>query len=380
MFVLEVPFMSSRRRRVTAKRLFVTVLAVLMGSGTLLACPGADGVIAEIRTLVETYIRDDISPGLVVGLRFGETTWIEAFGISDIKTRDLLTSEHQFFVGSIAKQLTAAAVLRLIEKGQVSLDASITSYLPDAPEAWSEITIRHLLNHTSGICSLGSMPNDLGEGVIVSEMVIGFIRPTELRFAPGEDWVYSTAGYYVLAYIVERITGAPFEAFVEQEFLGPLGMTETGYRIQREPDRLAGYHRVYWQGEAMFVEPSDDVLGLGFGMYSTVSDLFVWEAALRSGRVVSEVTFAEMTKPTETRSVSGEVSIHDYGFGLELRFDDLGTLSRVGHGGNGGGHIGIVWSYPAEDIVLIVLQNSDSMLPPLLEEIEAVLLSACASE
>ncbi|MFC2077301.1 serine hydrolase, partial [Candidatus Bipolaricaulota bacterium] len=129
--------MSSRRRRETSKRLFVTVLAVLMGSGALLAWPGGDGVIAEIRTLVKAYIRDDISPGLVVGLRFGETTWIEAFGISDIKTSDLLTSEHQFFVGSIAKQFTAAAVLRLIEEGRACLDASITSYLPDAPETWS---------------------------------------------------------------------------------------------------------------------------------------------------------------------------------------------------------------------------------------------------
>jgi len=351
-----------------------------MGSGALFACPEADAVIAEVRALAEAYIRDDVSPGLVVGLRLGETTWIEAFGISDIGARDPLTAEHQFFVGSIAKQFTAAAILRLVERGRADLDASISSCWPDAPEAWSGITIRHLLNHTSGICSLAGIPYDLGEGVLASEAVMSFITPTRLRFAPGEDWVYSSAAYLVLAYLVERIAGTAFEAFIEQAFLGPLGMTKTGYRIRREPDRLAGYHRAYWQGEAMFTTPSQDVLGLGFGMYSTVSDLFIWEAALRSGRVVSEATFAEMTTPTVTRNALGEMSKHDYGLGLELRFDDCGALSRIGHGGNGGGHIGIVWSYPAEDAVLIVLQNSDSMLPPLLEEIEDVLLAACAAE
>jgi len=372
--------MRSGRCAAAPASFLVSLLVLVTGSGALFASPEADAVIAEVRTLAEAYIRDDVSPGLVVGLRFGETTWIEAFGISDIEERGPLTSEHQFFVGSIAKQFTAAAMLRLVEQGRASLDASIAAYWPDAPEAWSGITIRHLLNHTSGICSLAGIPYHLGEGVLVSEAVMSFITPTRLRFAPGEDWVYSSAAYFVLAYIVERIAGTTFEAFVEQAFLGPLGLTSTGYRIQREPDQLAGYHRAYWQGEAMFTQPSQDILGLGYGMFSTVSDLFVWEAALRSGRVVSEATFAEMTEPTVTRDALGQIATHDYGLGLELRFDDCGVLSRVGHGGNGGGHIGIVWSYPPEDAVLIVLQNSDSMLPPLLEEIEDVLLASWAAE
>jgi len=361
-------------------RFLIAFLAVALAGRTLVACPQIDEVTADVRTLAEAYIRDDISPGLVIALRSGETTWIEAFGTSDIGIGNPLMPEHQFLVGSIAKQFTAAAVLRLVEEGRADLDAPISSCLPEAPESWSGITLRQLLNHTSGICSYGNMPFDLGGGALGSEAVFGFIAATDVVFAPGEDWVYSTAAYSVLAYAVERITGEAFEAFVEREFLEPLGMAKTGYRMLREPEHLAGYHFVYWQGEAMFDDPPDDVLGLGAGMYSTVSDLLVWEAALRSGRVVSETTLAEMTMPTETGPAVGGGVVHDYGLGLELRFDEGGVLTKVGHAGTAGGHIGVLWSYPVEDRVLIVLQNSNGMLPPLLEEIEATLQAGCRPE
>lgn len=354
-------------------------LVVLIAAGTV-ARPLDQGAIAEVNALTEAYIRNDISPGLVLGIRCGETYWIEAFGVSDIETQAPLTSSHQFFVGSIAKQFTAAAVLRLVEGAKADLDAPITDYLPDAPAAWSGITIRHLLNHTSGIRSYGTLPHNLGAGVMPSEALIGFIAAVRPSFPAGERFVYSTSAYSVLAYIVEQITGSPFDDTIEQQFLAPLQMADTGYSIGGKPNHLAGFHQYYWQGAALFTEPPNTILGLGNGMYSTVADLFVWQSALTTGRVVSETTYAQMTLQTETCSAEGETSIHDYGFALELQVSEHGELCRVGHGGNAGGHIVFLWEYPACDMSIIALQNSNGMLMPLLREIEAILLRSCEEQ
>ena len=363
-------------RAISATTLLSIALAAAYWTACVAGCPLPPSTLEEVGVLVEEYIERDISPGLLLGIRCGETYWFEAFGISDISTGAPLEATHQFLIGSIAKQFVAAAVMRLVEDGWLSLESPISDYVQHLPDTWAGITIRHCLNHTSGTFSLGGLPFNTGSGSLSSEAVIGFITPGRLFFPPGEDHLYSTVGYFVLGYIVKQITGEPVDTFIEREFLVPLGMTETGFLISRQPENLAGYHQHYWQGQAFFTEPPTGSWGLADGMYSTAADLFTWQAALTAGHVVSEASYAMMTERTETRSADGAVTTHNYGFGLEVHVDEEGELSEVGHWGNGGGHICFLGKYPSVDVSLIALQNSNGILAPLLEAIEAVLLEA----
>ena len=340
------------------------------------ACPLPQSTVDGIRALVAQYIEDDISPGLLLGIRCGDSYWIEAFGVSDISTGAPLEATHQFLIGSIAKQMVAAAVMRLVEDGRLSLESPISDYVQHLRDTWAGITVRQCLNHTSGTFSFAGLPVDTGSGALTAEAVIGFITSGRLSFPPGEDHLYSTVGYFILAYIVEQITGEPIDMYIERHFLEPLGMTETGFLKGRAPETLAGYHQHYWKGQAFYTEPPTTSWGLADGMYSTAADLFTWQVALASGEVVSESSWALMTQRTVTQSSDGIAATHDYGFGLEVHVGEDGEISEVGHWGNGGGHICFLAEYPTEDIALLALQNSNGRLAPLLEDIKAVLFNA----
>lgn len=337
-------------------------------------CPLSPSTIGEIRDLVEVYIDADYSPGLVLGIRCGDATWLEGFGVSDISTGEPLEASQQFLVASIAKQLVAAVVMRLVEEGRLGLEDPIADYVDYLPEAWTGITIRHCLSHTSGTFSFGGLPTNLGSGSLSRESLIGFITSGRLFTPPGEGFLYSTVGFFLLGYIVEQVTGAPVDDFIEREFLVPLGLEDTGFLLTRSPEDLAGYHQHYWQGQAFFRDPPTTSWGLADGMFSTAEDLLAWQAALASGGIVSNESLALMTTRAATTNAAGETAIHNYGFGLEVFADEEGRLTEVGHWGNGGGHIAYLWAYPQHDISVVALQNSNGRLAPLLEEVEALLV------
>lgn len=369
-----------RAVRTRGAALPVAAAIALVASMHAVARPLSQPVLEEIRSLAAQYIEDDLSPGLILGIRCGTSYWIEAFGISDISTGEPLATSHQFLVGSIAKQFVASAVMRLAEDGRLDLDDPICEYVPHLTETWARITVRHCLNHTSGTFSFSGLPIDIGHGTLTSEAVIGFITSGRLFFKPGEDFLYSTVGYFLLGYIVEQVTGASVDIFIDREFLQPLGMKDTGFLALRRPTDLAGYHQHYWRGQAFFTDPPTTSRGLADGMYSTARDLFVWQAALASGQVVSASSYATMTDRTTTRDADGEETTHDYGFGLEVFANERDETTEVGHWGNGGGHIAFLWSYPPYDIAVVALQNSNGRLAPLLDEIESILLGVTCDE
>jgi CubicO group peptidase (beta-lactamase class C family) len=232
------------------------------------------------------------------------------------------------------------------------------------------------LNHTSGTYSFGTLPANTGDGVLSRDAFISFLTAGNLFFPPGTDFIYSTVGYYLLGYIAEKTTGQPIDRFIEEQFLRPLGMTDTGFLSRRTAVSLAGYHQYYWKGNALYTDPPTTSLGFADGMYSTATDLLTWQAALSSGSVISEASYALMTTRADTRNAEGEVVVHDYGLGLEVFVDRQGDVREVGHWGNGGGHISRLWSYPGLDITVVSLQNSNGRLEPLLDGIEALLFDS----
>jgi len=317
----------------------------------------------------------DLTPGLVLGVRWGDAVWVEAYGVTDAAQPEPMRPSTQLYIGSISKQFTAACILRLVERDLLGLDWPVSRVLRDAPERWSDVTIHHLLTHTSGINSYGSLPYELGEGVLPSKTLLAFITSAGTFFEPGTDYVYSSADYAVLACVVEEVSGTSYGDFLERTFLAPLGLRDTGYWVDRRPPNLAMNHKVYIEGAATFTPYINVSLGLGASsIHSTVADLLRWQKALVDGRVVSPASYALMVTPASYLASNGTRESVDYGYGLQLEFDEGGALFGVGHGGINAGHIGWLWGYPTKDIAFVALQNSDGMLPPLLDRIEEVLL------
>ena len=368
--------MTSVRMR-AARTWGILVLALALSSVSCFASsPLDEQTVDAVCNLVNAHIEADLTPGLVVAVRCGDAYWIEAFGLSVIKTQEPMDSSLQFFVGSISQQFVAASVLKLREAGLLDLDDPITDHIDDVPDEWSAIAIRHLLTHTSGANSFGGY-NELPVGVgsvYPPESIVRSMMSGQLFFTPGEEFLFGrTTGYAVLAYVVERVTGETIESYIEREFLAPLGLLDTWFATIRLPENMAGFYHHYWDGHALFEELPTYDMGLGSAMYSTATDLLAWQNALSTGRVIAEESYALMTEQATTRSAEGVIETHDYGLGLEVYVSEDGDITKVGHIGDGGGHRCGLWAYPSADVAIVLLQNSDRPLRPLFEDIEAVL-------
>ncbi|MFC2077353.1 serine hydrolase domain-containing protein [Candidatus Bipolaricaulota bacterium] len=334
-------------------------------------------LVREIHALVTDYLNQDLTPGLVVGVRWGDATWVRGYGVTHAGTDRPMTADTRLYIGSLSKQFTAAGIMRLVEQRRLGLDWTIPRVFPEAPDHWAEITIHQLLNHTSGISSYGAIPYNLGQGVLPPRALLGFIAATDLFFEPGTAYVYSSPDYAVLGYIIEQVSGMTYGEYLERTFLSPLGLASSGYWIDDRPDGLAGNHMVYVGGEATFQPVVNVSLGLGSSsIHSTVGDLLAWQEALLTGRAVQPASLERMTEPVDVLGYDGEPLTEDYGYGLQLELADDGSLFGLGHGGINGGHIGWIWAYPTLDVGFVVLQNSDGMLLTLLDEIEEALLNA----
>ncbi len=319
----------------------------------------AQGVAAVPDTL-NAYIEREMErrqiPGLTLAItRNGDVLAQRAYGLASVENGVPVTTETRFALASITKQFTAAGVMMLAEEGQIDLDAPITRYLPeDAPEAWSAITPRHLLTHTSGLPPIGQGFSGGGgrhydQVWISTEESWAAARADTLRTRPGEAWAYSDVGYFLLGLMTEHVSGTPWRQFMQERILEPLEMMNTfitdpvgihknlarGYTLR--DGTLSNLHRP-WQYEL----PSH------FGLFSTVGDLAKWDAALYADRLLSEKSKRAMWTPVEL----SDGSTYPYGFGWGVEQTEEHTLLR--HTGITGTEIVRV---PSDTLTVIVLTN-----------------------
>lgn len=296
-------------------------------------------------------------PGLAVAVaRDGKIVFQKAYGKADVEMGVDATPETVYRIGSLAKQFTASAVMRLVEQGRISLDDEMTEHLTDFPTQGHTITIRHLLNHTSGIknyTGIGRhlLNRDFRHDMDYQEMV-ALVGEIPFDFGPGEKWSYNNTAYWLLGEIVARVSGMPYDRYIEQEVLRPLGLEHTFVADHHEivPNRAKGYQ--YREGEltnAPFI--SMHVPGAGGALSSTVGDLVRWSHLLHNGQVVSPESYELMTTPTKF----GDGKTHPYGFGLEIR-ESLGRRA-ISHGGGIFGFTAFLIHYPEENLSIAVLAN-----------------------
>jgi CubicO group peptidase (beta-lactamase class C family) len=226
----------------------------------------------------------------------------KGYGMANYELSVPNTPETKFQIGSITKQFTAAAIMKLVDKGLLSVDDPISNYLPDYPkETGDSVTIHHLLTHTAGI------PDYTGDMSLMekraceisTEEVLGSFKDKPLDFRPGESFKYSNSGYYLLGLIIEEVSGQSYDAFLEKSFFGPLGMTNTGYDFNRPivPNRAAGYD-LDSNGELINAPYLDMSAPFAAGaIHSTTEDMLIWDQALLTDIVLSQESRDKMFTP-----------------------------------------------------------------------------------
>ena len=289
-------------------------------------------------------------------VRGSDTVVMKGYGLADIENEIPATGQTVHRIGSVTKQFTAVAIMRLVEQGKLSLDDDVTKYVPNAPTHGRRVLIRHLLNHTSGIPSYTDVGPVFGRVMrtdLAHDSLLAIVRDDSLQFEPGSHFYYNNTAYYLLGMVIEKIAGKSYGEHLNEALFGPNRLSSTVYCsvapiIKR---RAHGYER----GPNGLVNASYISMNLPYAagsLCSSVGDLVVWTRLLHAGKLVNPTSLSAMITPA--RLTSGRPM--QYGFGLFM--DSLGSHRRVHHGGGINGFISELAHYPDDSLTIAVLANT----------------------
>jgi CubicO group peptidase (beta-lactamase class C family) len=301
----------------------------------------------------------DATPGCAVGVsRAGAPVLARAYGMANLEHEIPNRPETVIEAGSVSKQLTAAAVVLLAQDGAVSLDDDVRTHLPEVPDYGTPLTLRHLLNHTSGlrdwgsVAAIGGWPR--GTRVHTHAHVLEIVgRQSALNHPPGEHYSYTNTGYNLLVILVERVAGVSFAEFTRARLFEPLGMTRTEWRDDHArivPGRATAYQPAGGGGFRSQM-PFEDVHGNG-GLLTTVGDLLTWTGALAAGRVAGPA-FTEAMHARGRLNGGREI---EYAAGLFVGGRD--GVAEISHSGATAGYRAWLARYPDEEVAVAVLCNA----------------------
>lgn len=305
------------------------------------------------------------SPGFAVLVsEDGRVIVQKGYGLADIDSRRRISPETQFRIGSITKEFTSVAVMKLQEQGRLSLDDRLSKFIADYPRG-EEISLYHLLTHTSGLRDY-TAKTDFLENVTrptTTQALIESFKQVGYDSAPGDRYRYNNSGYVLLGYVIERASGMTYEAYLRRTFFEPLAMRNTGVRHGgREPRNEA---RGYANEGGSFVPAADwdmSQFGAAGSLYSTVSDLNRWSDALFNGEVLSAASLDQALTIGVLRGDDPKYPL-ETGYGLGFEIATLNGLRQVGHGGELAGFGGYLLHVPKEGITVVLLHNCVPQLP-----------------
>jgi CubicO group peptidase (beta-lactamase class C family) len=342
--------------------LFVFAVVVFLSTATWAQVPNKEKVIAGAERGFEKFTRASVAPApgcaAAVSLN-GDIVFEKAFGLAEMEHNIPNTPQTIFESGSVAKQFTAAAIVLLQQDGKLSLEDPVRKYIPELPDYGSPLTIRHLLNHTSGIRDWGTVMSLTGAGrgdrVISQDLAFDVItHQRALDFTPGAEYSYSNSGYNLLAIIVERVSKQKFAAFLDERLFKPIGMKNSSLRDDYQrivPGRAQAYAR-QGTGPWRLNMPFMNVYGNG-GMLTTVGDWMKWNAMLDSKSLG-----APLVDALETRGVLNDGRKIAYALGLEVA--TYKGLKDVSHGGATAGYQTFLARYPDNKVSVAVMCNGTS--------------------
>ncbi|MCE7996959.1 MAG: beta-lactamase family protein [Roseivirga sp.] len=333
----------------------------------------------QVDSLVSVYQANREFSGAVLVADNSGVLINKEYGYTSLDSTHLIDQASVFEIASISKQFTAMLIMMLKEEGKLSYEDNILNYFPGLP--YKDITIRHLLTHTSGIAERpffmwGAQNMDRSK-VYHNEIVLQYLEQQKppLSFNPGEKWEYSNVGYFLLAMILQETTGKHYITLLHEKILDPLGMTSTAiYSEQYKGNEMEQY--VFGK----LYDANSQNFRSSFGM-SWSTDLLKWEQALTADQLVNQRTLEEaFTAHQLTDNSSAE-----YGFGWYVRehftINGIDRGKRLDHNGLWPGYESSIVRYPASGKTIIVLANqAPSAKDKLLEEISALLFPAKAEE
>jgi CubicO group peptidase (beta-lactamase class C family) len=307
---------------------------------------------------VDDYVAAEIErqkvPGIAIAVlrNGGEVVKTSGYGLANVEHRVPATERTIFQSGSVGKQFTATLVMLLVEERKLALDDKLVEYIDGAPDTWRDITVRHLLTHTSGLSNAVYEKIDLRRDYTEDELTRE-IAALPLDFAPGDRWSYSNSGYVMLGVLIGKVTGTFYGDLLRQKVFEPIGMTTAHVISEADivPNRAAGYRLVDGVLKNQdWVSPRLNTTADG-ALYLTALDMAEWEAALARN---------ELLRPESLRLMWTPVTLNDgstaeYGFGWSV--SELRGQRVIQHSGGWQGFSAHIARYVDHDLTVVVLTN-----------------------
>jgi CubicO group peptidase (beta-lactamase class C family) len=292
----------------------------------------------------------------------GKVVFTKGYGMANFDWGIPNAPDTKHRIASITKQFTAMLIMQLVEKGKVKIEGKITDYLPEyRKDTGDKVTIHHLLTHTSGIPSYTGLPNfwsDSTRNPYPLEYMVKNFCSGDLEFEPGTKYAYNNGGYYILGAIIERLTGKPYEQVLQENILTPVGMTNSGIDDERKilPNRSQGY---WQQGDVLTLDPyfhMTNAYAAG-AMYSTAEDLYKWDQALYTDKLISKKTRDIYLKPYFP---SGGSSYYGYGWGYGKNpiGNSTDSVNIIQHYGGINGYNTVIFRVPQTKDLVVLLNNT----------------------
>ena len=322
------------------------IFFLLMGIGSGVSAQTKQQKLAE---LIETYTKLNKFNGSVLISQNGEILLNKGYGFSNFKDSARNEPNTIFQIGSVTKQFTAAAILKLQEQNKLNTSDKISKYFPGFPKGDS-ITIENLLTHTSGIFNYTNDPAFMKtEAVkpISEEKMISLFKDKPLNFSPGTNYSYSNSGYMLLGYIIQKVSGKPYEQALRELIFKPLNMSSTGFDFTgfKGADKAKGYFVISAKDniEAPIV---DSTVSYAAGaIYSTTGDLYKWHKGLLTNQVIGKASFDKAATPFKNK--------YGYGIGIDSTFGKR----VIAHGGGIFGFTSHMARIPEDDVCIVILNN-----------------------
>ncbi len=347
-----------------------TAAVLVLGLTWFAASAAAQVRINPIDTIFSP-LKSDSAPGAAVEvIHHGHVIFQRGYGVAELRTHERITPQTNFRLASCTKQFTAMAIMLLVHDGKLHYDERLTEVFPEFPAYGKSITIRQLLNHTSGLKDYEDLmaaqyprtPDEKIPQIHEAGVLKLLEQQTATDFPPGSKWRYSNSGYVMLGIVVEKVSGKPFGRFLEERIFAPLEMKNTVlYEKGKNDVTQRAYGHTLTRGKWMQTDQSSTSATQGDGgIYSSVDDLAKWDAALTSFKLLTENEMREAWTPVNISAGSGVAmqsgqSGVSYGFGWFL--DPYRGHKRMWHYGETLGFRTTIQRFPEDELTVIVLAN-----------------------
>ena len=378
----------------------VAGLVAMLWAGAAVAEPRISrSTLAQVDRVAAAWVAAGHTPGLTVGIMYrGRVIYLKGFGFANLETLTPATPESVFRIGSVTKQFTAVGILTLVRDGRIGLDDKLSKYLPDFHRA-DEVTIRQLLQHTSGINTYSDRTNpstrwDYRSDLTTDQMLarIGSFQPA-YQFDPGTAWHYNNSGYFILGAVIEKVTGKSLATYLDEAVLRKAGLSKSGIEIAADvvPNRASGYEVAptvpAGYRRADFVSMT---IPSGAGaMYSTVGDLLRWESELFAGRVIGPDLLSLVTTPARlndgrlasaARVGYGNEAMADFEYGFGFFLNEVNGHKKIAHNGGINGFNSTVNYYPDDELIWVALSNTSGGVSDVTSSVGLGLLTGVSAQ